>query len=419
MARLAKRMIDATMPADKLFIAWDSELRGFGLLVLPSGTKSFVVQYRTQLGRSRRFTIGRYPTFTADDARKVARDVLQSAAKGGDPVDERRRARSAESVSQLLDDYVTKHVRLKNAATTQAETERLVERILKPRIGHLKVNSVTSGDLEKLHHDQARTPRQANLVLAIASKAFKLAEQWKMRPAGTNPARGIERFAEVERERFLTRDELSRLGAAIDEATGPGLPWEVRSPDSKHLNSVQRTRPNATAIDAILLLLLTGARLSEILQLEWRHVDFDGGLLSLPERKGRGRKPHPISEPALDVLRELDGKKRGKWVLAGDERGTRHLSKAVIENVWQRLRRRAGLEDVRLHDLRHTVGTMAGQFGANAFLIQHLLRHRNVTITARYVNRDSAPIREVSEAIGGQIIAGLAHRPEPAEEGGQ
>lgn len=409
MANLTKRVVDAAVPdARKHIFVWDGDPRGFGLLVLPSGTKSFIIQYRNAAGRSRRYTIGRFPTFTVDEARREAKDLLVAVAKGRDPVVERQAMRTAPDVATLLDRYLKEHVNRHNAATTRLEVGRLVERVLKPRIGHHQVNAVTTRDLARMHGELADTPRQANFCLAIASKAFSLAETWGLRPSHSNPTRGIRRFAEVERERFLRPKELARLGAALEEAEGPGLPWDIVKPESRHLAADRRTRPNPAALDAVLLLLFTGARLSEILSAEWSHVDLDAGTLALPDRKGQKRKPHPVSEAALEILRQLAQRKRGRWVLPGDAMGTRHVSKAVVENTWQKLRRRAEIEDVRLHDLRHTVGTLAGQLGANAFLIQHLLRHRNVAITGRYVNADADPIRSVSDAIGGKITESLA-----------
>lgn len=406
---ITKRLVDASEKAEKAYIVWDGDLKGFGLLVLPSGSKSYVAQYRNAAGRSRRFTIGRHPTFTPDEARRQAKAVLLAAATGSDPVAERKHVRSTPTVAKLFDRYLDEHVRLNNAASTQAEVERFVERILKPKLGNLQVHAVTGRDLAKLHTDLSATPRQANLVLAIASKAFSLAEMWELRPPHSNPARGIKRFAEVERERFLSRDELARLGVALDEASTIGLPWRVEKPASKHLpTGERRTKPNAMALECVRLLLFTGARLSEILKLEWAHVDLVGGTIALPGQKGKQRRDHPISEPALDILKGLQKRRRGKWVLPGDEKGTRHLNREVAETVWQKLRHRAEIEDVRLHDLRHTVGTLAGQLGANAFLIQHLLRHRTVAMTGRYVNADANPIRDVSDAVGDRIAEGLA-----------
>ena len=412
MPGLTKRAIDAAEKQEQRFILWDSELRGFGVLVLPSGTKTFFVKYRNAAGRQRRLTIGRYGTFTVDQARARARELLVDAARGGDPLEDRQQERKAKTVAELLDLYIAEHVEPKNAASTLADVKRIVEGHLKPRIGHLKVAAVTTRDLAAVHHALRDTPRRANTVLAYASKAFTLAErQWKLRPPNSNPARGIKRFEEAERDRFLTADELGRLGASIREAETRGLPWVIEHPGSKHLPAEEHRRSpvNDMALAAILLLLFTGARLSEVLTLQWHHVDLDAGTLSLPDRKGKARRPHPVNTATVDLVAQLEAAKRGRtWVLPGDEEGTRAVSKSVVESTWQRLRAHAGLPDVRLHDLRHTVGTYAGQSGRNAFTISHLLRQKTISVTGRYVNAHDDPIREMSEQVGERIANSLA-----------
>lgn len=410
MPGLTKRSVDAAEKREDRYILWDTDLKGFGVLVLPSGVKSFLVKYRNAAGRQRRLTIGRYGAFTVDQARAEARAALVLAAKGSDPLDDRQRVREAPDVASLLDRYVTEHVEQHNAPSTQDDVKRIVEGHLKPRLGHLQVQAVTTRDLAALHHAMRDRPRRANTVIAYASKAFSLAEAWGLRPPNSNPARGIRRFEEVERERFLTADELGHLGASIREAEEHGLPWKVQEPKSKHLPAEDRRRSpvNPMAIAVILLLLFTGARLSEILGLQWQHVDLAGGTFALPDRKGKGRKPHPVNQAALELVKALHAKRRGKWVLPGDEKGSRAVSKTVVEGAWQRLRAHAGLDDVRLHDLRHTVGTYAGQDGSNAFLISHVLRQRTIAVTGRYVNPHADPIREISGRVGDRIAAGLA-----------
>ena len=343
----------------------------------------------------------------------MASEVLGLVAKGGDPVADRQALKVAPDVNALMDRYLSDHVALHNAPRTRDEVTRLVDRHIRPRLGGHKVDSITRQDISKLHRAMAETPRQANFVLAVISKAFTLAEAWGMRPEQSNPVRLIKRYKETERDRFLSVRELEALGRTLEEAEQQGLPWQIKAEGSaaRHLAKdadKRRSAVNPTALAAVRLLLFTGARLSEILDLRWEHVDFENGTIALPSRKGDGRKAHPVSAGALAVLAGLPRVKGSPFVLPSPTTPKKqHLSKSVMKNAWQRLRDHAGLSDARLHDLRHTVGTYAGQAGSNAFMIAHLLRQRNVTITNRYVNSDADPIRAVSEQIGERIAVGL------------
>ena len=158
---------------------------------------------------------------------------------------------------------------------------------------------------------------------------------------------------------------------------------------------------------AIRLLLFTGARLSEILELKWEHVDFERGLMALPTRKGGARHPHPVSAMALAVLADLPREHGSPWALPAPKDAAKPLSKSVVENAWQRIREHVEIPDVQIHDLRHTMGTYASQAGVNAFQVRDLLRHANIAMTGRYANRDEDPIRSISEIVGERIAAGL------------
>lgn len=417
MAKLTKKSIDAAKPGPSQTFLWDSELKGFGLLTMPSGIKSFVLQYRNAAGRSRRMTLGRYGALTVDQARALAADALAKVRGGADPMASRQRLRAAPTVSALLDKYLAEHVKVHNSARTAEEVTRLVEREIRPRLGRHKVEAVTKNDVSKLHRAMAKTPRQANFTLSILSKAFNLAEAWDMRPEHSNPARHVRRYKEAQRERFLNGEELAQLGQTLVLAEKEGLPWQIKvmGERAKHLAKTQRTKINANAIAAIRLLLFTGARLSEILELRWEHIDFEAGTIAFPPRKGDGRRAHPVGDVALSVLADLPTNEGSPFVLPSPGDPKKHLSKDLMEAVWQKVRHHAGIEDVRLHDLRHTVGTYAGQAGGNAFLIQHLLRHKNVAMTSRYVNPDADPIRSMSDAVSDRIAAGLKGDGQSAE----
>lgn len=427
MPKLTKRFVESLKPADKDVVVFDDQIPGFGLRVVPSGVRSYMVQYRNAQGRSRRLTIGKHGAVTADGARTKARRILDAVRDGKDPVAERRAFLEAPTVDDLLDRYIAEHVMKRNRATTAEEVKRLIKRHIRPQLGRHKVAAVTRQDVSKLHRGLAGTPRQANFVLAICSKAFSLAELWSMRPDGSNPCRRIERNPEHHRERFLSAEELARLGATLRMAEQEGLPWTVNEtkPKAKHLPKAENRRtiyPRVTTA-AVELLLYTGCRLSEVLNLRWDQVDLEAGTIRLDQTKAGRPQTVVLNVPARQVLKGMTKVKGSPWVLPSRDDAKRPLSKAAIEAAWQRIRTTAGLADVRLHDLRHTVGTYAGQTGANAFLVRDLLRHKNLAVTGRYVNRDDDPVRTLSDQVGERIEAGLAGRPVggssgAAEEGG-
>lgn len=424
MPKLTKRFVESVKPmAAGQMLIFDDKLAGFGLRVMPSGVRSYFVQYRNAQRRSRRLTIGKHGgAMTADGARDKAWRILSVVKDGGDPVADRRALLKAPTVNDLLGRYIAEHVdndkrRHPHRASTRVEIKRVVDRHIRPALGRQKVAAVTRQDMAKLHRELADTPRQANFVLAVCSKVFNLAELWDMRPDGSNPCRRIERNPELHRERFLRAEELNRLGATLRMAEREGLPWTVdeSKPQSKHLAKPEnrRTRYPRVTTAAVELLLYTGCRLSEVLNLRWDQIDFDRGSIELAETKAGGPQVVVMNAPARQVLKQLHKMKASAWVLPSALDKARPLAKSAIENSWQRIRAAAKLEDVRLHDLRHTVGTRAGQSGANGFLVRDLLRHKDLATTNIYVNRDDDPdeaLRTLSELVGEEIAAALAGR---------
>ncbi|MGF7173369.1 tyrosine-type recombinase/integrase [Azospirillum doebereinerae] len=366
---------------------FDTLLKGFVLKVTPKGAKVYLVIYRMG-GRDtpkQKVTIGRHGSpWTPDQARTEAEKLLASVKQGTDPAAEKKaRTKRGATVSDLADSYLTEHVEVKNKASTATGFRRLVEKEIKPALGKLQVDKVTRADVAKLHHDMRDTPRQANQTLAVLSKMFGLAEVWGMRPDETNPCKKIERYRENKRERFLSTPEVERLGKVLAELD-------------------QTTEVHETVLAGLRLLLLTGCRLGEVLALRWDDV-VEGAVLI---RDGKaGARIHTIGALAQAFLADLP--RTSVWVLPAPLDLKKPLPNSTISHAWGTVRTKAGLEDVHLHDLRHTVGTYAGQTGANAFLVRDKLGHKTLAMTGRYVNRDANPLRELSDKIEGRIMGAL------------
>jgi integrase len=334
---------------------------------------------------------------------------------GEDPQAEKAARRKAETISELLDRYLDEHVERHNAPNTARAVKDVVNRHLRPALGTLPVKALTLQDAAGLHHKLRATPRTANHAITLLSVALNLAEEWGLRPLRSNPLHQIKRFPETRRERFLSLAELERLGRVLAEAEGPGLPWRAKQGEP----SAGRTRVVWQAVAAIRLLLFTGARMSEITELRWRDVDLESGRLGLPKVKGGPRVLRSTSAAALAVLAGLAERAADRSpaapVLPSADDPARALSKTSLHGAWARLRAAAGLEDVHLHDLRHTVGTHAGQLGVAPFVIRDALRHSAVATTDRYVNFDDDPTRAALDAVAERLKAGLGtgQAPEP------
>jgi integrase len=415
--RITKRLVDGLTATGAEYQVWDSDLPAFAVRVRPSGAASYVVMTRAGSGRTaplRRVTLGAVGKITPDQARLLAKKVLADVAHGRDPAAERTAERQGLTVSGLIDLFMTEHVEAKRKGSTATLYRDYLERLVRPALGTERVSKVTRPAVARLHLRLKETPYQANRVLAVLGSMFAFAARRGLVPEGFNPARGIEKYREEGRERYLTGEELDRLGAALREAETVGIPWEVdeSKPTSKHVPKENRRTvlsPFATA--AIRLLLFTGARLREILHLRWEHVDFERGLLFLPDSK-TGRKTIVLGAPALAVLASLP--RASSFVIAGDDP---ERPRADLKRPWAVVSDRAGLSGVRIHDLRHTHASIGAGAGLGLPVIGRLLGHAQASTTARYAHLDADPLRRASETISGRIAADLgdAHAFDPEQ----
>jgi integrase len=405
--RITKRMVDALQANGSEFTAWDDTVRGFGVRVRSTGAKSYVVVYRAGAGRGapvRRYTIAAVGKITPERARARAKVILGAVAHGHDPANQKTAERGTPTVTELADQFMNDHVRPKRKAGTAEFYRDILDRIVKPALGTAKTDKLTRLQVGRLHSSLADTPFQANRVLAVLGSVYAFAGRAGILPEGTNPARGIDKFKESRRERFLTGEELERLGTAIREAEKNGIPWAVdeSKANAKHVPKLKRaTKIDPFAAAALRLLLFTGCRLREILHLRWEHVDAERGCLFLPDSKS-GRKTVILNAPALTVLNALE--RVGPYVVPGDDpEQPRH----DLKRPWDAVTQQAALTGVRLHDLRHTYASFGAGGGLGLPIIGRLLGHSQATTTARYAHLDNDPLRRASEAIAGRIAAAL------------
>ena len=390
MAKLTKRFIDSLRPRERDFVVWDADMPGFGIRVKPSGRKSFVVQYRNAQGRSRRLTVGVYGHLTPAEARKEARLHLADADRGMDPAETRTEARKASTVAEFSQRYLSEHARPKKKPLSVAKDEQLLRLYILPALGTHKIDAITKRDVARLIHSMIAVPIQANRVLSLLSKMFNLAEAWGVRPDHSNPCRHVEKYREKPRERFLGSEELATLGHTLRKAERSG----------KEMPSV---------ITAIRLLLLTGARVNEILTLKWNYVDIERRCLRLPDSK-TGAKVIALGAPALEVLQAVEHQQGNPYVCPGAKPG-HHL--VGIRKAWHRLRLKAGLPDVRLHDLRHSFASTAAASGLGLPIVGSLLGHANQSTTMKYVHFSVGIVNEAADRVAGLISDDLQKVPRP------
>ena len=386
---------------------WDARVPGLCLRVLASGRATWTVRYRPHSGDGyKRLTLGRYPAVGLADARQRAERCRVQISDGKDPQAERKEKRNASTLLELIERYLAEEVEPKRKPRTYDLYTWYFWKIIGPKLGTRKAATITRSDIAKLHREiGAERPVTANRAIVALSGVFTWAGKHSLLPEGFNPARGIEKFREEPKERYLTTEELSRLGNALRIAETAGLPWprKANCKPSRHDRRPenQRTVFSAYVTAAIRLLLFTGCRLREILHLRWSEIDYERGLLLLPDSK-TGRKVVMLNAAAIDVLENLD--QLGEYVIAGD---ADDKPRADLKRPWDLITEYAKLERVRIHDLRHTHASIGAGAGLGLPIIGKLLGHRNAETTARYAHLDADPLRKASNQIGEKIASAL------------
>ena len=380
--KLSGRVVDGLCVEGKDAAFWDRELPGFGVRVYPSGRKVYVVQSRGPDGL-RRVSLGRHGELPAERARKQALVVIERIRNGESPAP----AGPALTVADLAKRYMEAHVAVSCNAHTRGIYRGSLDNHILPALGTMAVDAVGRAEAAALHYALRATPRAANRALMVLSKMFSLAEVWGLVPIGANPCRFVRKYKEGKRERFLSSEEYRRVGRALRrlEFEGPGP---------------------ARAAAALRLLMLTGCRLREILTLRWDDVDRKAGELRLRDAK-TGARMVPLSPDAAAVLAGMARVPGSPWVFAG-RTPDRHLSQ--LTTYWHRVRERAGVEDVRIHDLRHSFASRALAVGESLSMIGRLLGHTDVASTARYAHLTRDAEKSAAAKVGGSIETDILRR---------
>ncbi len=347
-----------------------------------------MVQTRANGKAAKRVTVGRHGIVTAEEARRRAALIIARIKAGEEPLAEPAAALAeGPTVGEIARRWLEEHVGVRCKPRTVEMYTLIVRKHLLPALGRVPALAVDHGRVSELHHSMRGTPSMANRTVEALSRIWNSAEDRGELPEASNPCRLLVKNRERGRERFLGEEEFRRLGRALAEAeAGKGL--------SVH------------AVAAIRLLLLTGLRRNEVLTLRWRDVDLDARELKLEDSK-TGARVAPLSPEAARVLAGIPRVEGNPHVIPGKKPGT-HLRN--LNDPWDRVRRSAKLEDVRLHDCRHSFASRALALGEGLTMIGKLLGHSKVETTARYAHLARESVREsavrISDSIAADILKG-------------
>lgn len=378
---LTKRVVEALEPGDEHFIVWDDEVSGLGVRVTKTGVKAFVVDYTTRVGRRRRLTIGRYGVLTVDQARAEAKKVLGSVVVGADPLEEKRLSRSEDTVKEFIKEYLAYVKGYKKPASLRADTYAL-DKMVEPKLGSHKLSAVTREDVARLHREYEDHPAQANRMLATFRHLYTTAAAWGRVPQGFNPCQHVTKYKENKRETYLTGEQVTRLGKVLDSLEAEH-PYKVR---------------------AVRLLLLTGCRMNEILTLAWDDVDLEHGVIRLKDAKA-GPRDVPLGRAAVALLKSCE--RDSNWVIPSRSIKGRHL--VNLSMFWHNeVITMAKLTGVRIHDLRHTVGSAGADAGLSTLMISKILGHKQVSTAERYSHVSRGPVQDAADRVSGDLAAAMS-----------
>lgn len=377
--KLTKRAIDSFIyqgSGTSQDIRWDDQLPGFGLRIYPTGKKTFTLSYRAN-GRKHIMTIGAYGVLTLDQARDKAKRLIGQVLDGKDPLEDRKQVSQGATIKKLCHEYIERYGKANKK--TWEEDQRRINRHIIPAWGNIKVRSIKRSDVASLHHAIGKTaPYEANRILALLSKIFELAQRWGFLPENSiNPARKIDKFKERKRDRWLSHEELPRVAQAIDKE------------DNVYIRA------------AFWLYLLTGMRRSELLQVKWSEIDFERKEIRIPESKAGRIHYVPLSPPAIALIETIPKIQGNPYLLPGRMTGKPIVN---VRKAWERIKKDAGVEGVRIHDIRRTVGSWLAQSGNSLHLIGKVLGHTNASTTQVYARLSEDTARKALDDHGKRIM---------------
>lgn len=375
--KLTKRIVEGIQPDESTrLVVWDTEVRGFCLRIYPSGRKTYFLQYRNKNQVTHKIKIGVHGSISTELAREQARRLSLSISLGEDPSATIEAKKNARTLMHLAEEYLKSHAKIKKTPKGYKEDEYFLNTIILKKYGRLNVEKVSTFDLQKIHAELQETPYKANKLRDLLSKMFNLAIQWGWR--SDNPVKGVEKYKEYKRHRWLNDEEVQRLWPILDEY------------------------PNQKVSNALRLLLLTGSRRNEVLHATWDQFDLEKAVWTKPAHTTKQRRMEhlPLSRRTIDILKHMKEEATSAFLFPGQIPG-KPLQE--IKKAWNTIRKKAEIPDVRIHDLRHTHASHLVSSGLSLSIVGKLLGHTQASTTQRYAHLADEPLRQATELFGTKV----------------
>jgi integrase len=395
--KITKRVVDAYQPTGRLDFIWDTEVKGFGVIITPAGSKSFILNYRNQDNRSRRKTIGKCGHLTVEQARELAKELCYRIAKGEDPVHRDEMQRKQSTFKEVAEKFMEEHSAVRNRPATHQSNRQVLDGMLLPYFGKMKIRSIERKDISDFLSQNRARPIGANRSLSTMSSIMSKSELWGYRDRNTNPCFKAERYPENRRERFLSAEEFAALDAAMQRA-------ERNLTESPHVMAMFR------------IMMHTGCRPGEARFLKWEYIDWENKIFRLPKEATKEKRPKNlfITPYIEDVLRGLKRMEGNPYVIVSERNDGRAI--ADFKKPWDRIKRAAGIKtELHLHDLRHSHASVANALGYSLPMIGALLGHTQAQTTLRYAHLATDHLRKAAEDISKAIAASTPKIPEPRD----
>ena len=371
--KLTKKAIDDARATGKRYYIWDNELPGFGLSVQKTGYKSYFLDYRNSFGTARRLKLAIVGEITPDEARKKAANLKLQISQGIDPITDKQQQKKEPTLSEIAEEYIIKHAIPFKKTTSVSADQGMIKMYLLPFFNKIKIVDINRNDIKQFHYKLREKKYTANRCIQLLSKIMNLCEEWGYRQENSNPCRGIKKYKEESRERFLNLDEIKRL--------------------HKNLDKFLQNGESPYFVALIRLLLLTGARLSEILTCKWEYINFERKVIELPDSK-TGKKEIILCDRCISILKNLEIKPENPYVIISDRKKNHHLGKP--KSNWARLLIASNLNGLRIHDLRHTNASISLQAKIPIEIISKRLGHSNISTTMRYAHLADSQMRQAT-----------------------